>query len=258
MSVAALYDLHGNLPALGAVLADLDRVGAEHVLIGGDVAYGPFVRETLDRLLALGDRAIWIRGNADRELVEFFDTGRTRAPVSEDTLRALAWEASRLERRHRDFLAALPPTRRLEVEGLGPVLFCHGSPHSDEEIITAVTPDARLRRLLGGVTERVVVCGHTHVQFARELDGRQVLNAGSVGLPYQEPSGAYWAWLGPGLELRRTAYDPGRAAARIRASGHPLAEEFARILEQPPSAEETGAFFERLACEREEAGGAQV
>ncbi|WP_102125345.1 metallophosphoesterase family protein [Deinococcus planocerae] len=252
MPLAALYDVHGNLPALEAVLDEVERVGARQVLIGGDVAYGPFVRETLDLLLALGDRAGWVRGNADRELVEFFDTGTTGASLPDDQRRALAWEAQRLDRSHRDFLAALPHRRRVEVEGLGPVLFCHGSPRSDEEIITRLTSEERLARLLAGVEERVVVCGHTHVPFDRVVGGVRVVNAGSVGMGYGPP-GASWALLGPGVEVRHTGYDRERAAALFRRSGHPLGDTFAENVERPASAEEASTFFEELALRRERA-----
>lgn len=250
MSLAVLSDLHGNLPALEAVLGEVEASGAQRLFIGGDVAYGPFVREMLDRLLALGDGALWIRGNADRELVEFWDQGTTHVPVPDDQRRALEWEAGQIERRHRDFLASLPPRRTVDVEGLGPVLFCHGSPRSDEEIITPLTSEERLGRLLAGVEERVVVCGHTHVPFDRQAGGVRVVNAGSVGMGYGPP-GAAWALLGSGVELRHTEYDHEQAAALFRASGHPLSGAFAEGLERPSSAVEASAFFEALALRRE-------
>ncbi|WP_216328629.1 metallophosphoesterase family protein [Deinococcus aestuarii] len=253
MPIAALSDVHGNLPALEAVLAEVERLGVERVLIGGDVAYGPFVRETLDRLLALGDRAVWIRGNADRELVEVFDGGTAGASLPDDQRRALAWEVGRIDRAHRDFLAALPHRRRVEVEELGPVLFCHGSPRSDEEIVTTLTSGERLARLLAGVEERVVVCGHTHVPFDRVVGGVRVVNAGSVGMGYGPP-GASWALLGPGVELRHTDYDRERAAALFRRSGHPLSETFAGNVERPASAQKASTFFEELALRRERDG----
>src|SRR5579871_2559865 len=131
MIVAAIYDIHGNLVALNAVLNEIERLGVDRIVIGGDVAFGPQARETLDRLLDLGDRAIWIRGNADRELVAFFDTGTTDSALPEDIKRAGDWERQRITHAHRDFLAALPIQRVLNIEGLGEVLFCHGSPRSD-------------------------------------------------------------------------------------------------------------------------------
>ena len=114
---------------------------------------------------------------------------------------------------------------RAEVDGLGPVLFCHGSPRSDEEILTAVSSDERLAPILEGVAEEVVVCGHTHHQFDRRAHGTRLLNAGSVGMPYEDEPAAYWLWLGPEAELRRTDYDVAAASARMRAAGLPDLDE---------------------------------
>ncbi|MBZ9751427.1 metallophosphatase family protein [Deinococcus sp. HMF7604] len=256
MRIAALYDIHGNLPALDAVLRDADAAGADRILIGGDVAYGPLVPDTLDRLMALGDRALWLRGNADRELLEFQALGHTRQPVAPEIQQALVWEAQRLGPHHWNWLRALPQQQRVEVTGLGATLFCHGSPRSDEEIITALTSPERLGRVLAGVNEQLVVCGHTHVQFDHSWPGRRIVNAGSVGLPYQAP-GAYWALLGDRVELRRTAYDQRQAAALFRASGHPLCESFARALEQPVTAEDASRLFEQRALEQEQGKASQ-
>src|SRR5204862_4096850 len=162
-------------------------------------------------------------------------------PPAADT--PTAWAAAQLSPPDRDFLASFEETVRVDVDGLGRVLFCHGSPRSDEEIISQATPVERMRELLEGVDAEVVVCGHTHMQLDRVVDGVRVVNAGSVGMPYGEP-GAYWALLGPDVELRRTAYDLDAAAARIRASGWPVANEFARenVL-AVPSVEEALEFL---------------
>ncbi|MDQ3890952.1 MAG: metallophosphatase family protein [Actinomycetota bacterium] len=221
--VAALYDVHGNLPALEAVLADLTAIEPELVLVGGDIVSGPMPRETLDLLLALGERAVFIRGNADRQAAD-------RSGASGDDVWAARdrWTGEQLTDEQRSFLARLPETARIAVETLGPVLFCHGSPRSDEEIVTRATPEERMREMLAGVDERVVVLGHTHVQFDRTAGGRRVVNAGSVGMPYADEPGAYWALLGPDVELRRSGYDVESAAERIRATGFPGGDEFAR------------------------------
>jgi predicted phosphodiesterase len=217
MRVAALYDIHGNLPALEAVLAEVEAAAPDLVIVGGDVVAGPLPAETLERLVALGDRVRWVMGNADRKVVEAYDRGG-RPQDPEDAIDRLdAWVARHLTRAQRDRLAAFEPLVRAEVDGLGPVLFCHGSPRSDEEIITAVSPDERLAPMLDGVSERVVVCGHTHHQFDRRVHATRVLNAGSVGRPYEDEPAAYWLWLGPGAELRRTAYDIASAARRLEA-----------------------------------------
>jgi putative phosphoesterase len=240
-SVAAIYDIHGNLPALEAVLAEIEREGVDLIVVGGDVAIGPFPAETVALLASLGDRARFVRGNGDRELVTAFDEERGEGPAS--------WEAARIDQSARDFLAAFEETVTLDISGLGPVLFCHGTPRSDTEIVTVLTPDERFRVVLAGVEQPLIVCGHTHVQFDRTIDDLRVVNAGSVGMPYQGTPGAFWLKIGPDLFPRRTAYDPEREARRIIATGYPHAEELIDTLfVSPPSAEEASAHFEGLAA----------
>jgi predicted phosphodiesterase len=157
------------------------------------------------------------------------------------------WTVRQMQQRDRDFMAALPEKISLQVEGLGEVLFCHGSPRSDMEILTVATPEERLRGALEGVPENVVVCGHTHMQFDRECVGKRVVNAGSVGMPYGDP-GAYWLLLGPDVSLRKTSYDLEAAAELVRKTKYPLAQDFAEnnIL-KPATSQETIEFFEKMA-----------
>ncbi|MBD0317087.1 MAG: metallophosphoesterase family protein [Thermoleophilia bacterium] len=241
--VAALYDVHGNLPGLEAVLADVERADADLVLVGGDIAAGPMPAETLDAVLALGERMVAIRGNADRAAAE----GRQPGAQPEEWAERDAWIRAQLPNDHARFLGELPPTVTVEIAGLGSTLFCHGSPRSDEEILTRATPPERLRPILAGVTERVVVCGHTHVQFDRTVDGVRVVNAGSVGMPYEGRTGAYWALLGPDVELRRSEYDVHAAAERIRATTFPGADDYAReYVLASYSPDEATETFERM------------
>jgi len=246
--VAALYDIHGNLPALEATLVALEAAGAHEVVVGGDVVLGPMPRETLERLLDLGPRVRVIRGNCDRLVADAFD-GRLATRLPPAVREAVAWTAAQLDRRHRDFLGSLPATLVVTVPGLGPVLFCHATPRSDEEIFTARTPAERVRPMLEGVTQPVVVCGHTHMQFDRSVDGVRVVNAGSVGMPYGRP-GAHWLLLGPDVQLTRTEYDRQGAAERVRATAYPQAAEFAsRQVLNPQSEEEMLALFEPAATQ---------
>lgn len=235
--VAALYDIHGNLPALDAALRAADAAAVDAIVIGGDVALGPMPRETLDRVVALGPRAHMLSGNCDRLLVDAFD-GRSLAPLPAAVQEAIAWCAGQLDRAHRDVLAGLPPIRTLDVGRLGVTLFCHASPRSDDEIITAATPVDRVRPMLVGVPQRVVVCGHTHMHFDRVVDGVRLVNAGSVGMPYGLP-GAHWLLLGPGARPVRTEYDRERAAALVRQTRYPQAAEFAarHVLDPYPERE---------------------
>ena len=220
MRVAALYDVHGNLPALEAVLAEVDRDGVDAIVCGGDVCAGPMPRECLEALGA----ATFVRGNADRELA--------------------AWPAAQLDAAQRAFLAALPLTATLDVDGLGPTLFCHGTPRSDEEIVTRLTPDDAFAAVLAEVQERTVVAGHVHVRVDRVVGRHRYVNPGSVGMPYEGRRGAFWAVLGPDVDLRRTEYDVDDAVARIRATGYPDAEQLAEWLLEPVDPEETSRYFE--------------
>jgi predicted phosphodiesterase len=241
MKVAALYDIHGNLPALEAVLAEVEEAEPDVVVVGGDVALGPMPSETLELLLSLGERALFVRGNCDRLMNEEITEGGLNADRSR-------WSAAQLERGQRAWLAALPDTQSVDIDGIGPTLFCHGSPRSDEEILTAISSDLRVAEAVAGVAEEVVVCGHTHVQFDRLAADKRLVNAGSVGMPYESQPGAYWALLGPGLDLRRTNYDREAAAKAIRATGFPDANEFAdeNVL-TIPSGQEATEIFERMA-----------
>jgi predicted phosphodiesterase len=235
--VAALYDVHGNLPALEAVLAEVEREHVDLIVSGGDVVAGPFPREALDLLLALGDRVRFVRGNGDRMIVALAD-GADPETVRHD------WVASRLEPRHVDALRSFERTVTVDVDALGPTLFCHATPRSDEEVFLETTDEAIVAQMMVGAAEATVVCGHTHMQLDRPFGGKRVVNAGSVGMPYEAAPGAYWALLGPGVDLRRTDYDREAAADLFRGSGHPDAEELARenVLTVPSRAEALAAF----------------
>lgn len=250
MHVAALYDIHGNLPALRAVLADVEREGVSEILVGGDVAAGPLPAETIDLLASLGERVRFVRGNADREVVEAFDRplrdiGAGDGPAE----RAAVFAASCISRGQRDLLASFSDRVVTDIAGLGPVLFCHGSPHSDVDIITKATPELRLRQMLAGVAERLVICGHTHQQFDRYVDRLRIVNAGSVGVPYEGRPGAFWALLGPDVVLRRTDYDIAAAVVEMRAGGFPDVDDMLQdSLIKPLAPDEVADFFEDQAA----------
>ena len=253
MRVAALYDIHGNLPALEAVLAEVESLGCDRIVVGGDVSLGPSPREALELLSGRPETVSFVRGNCDRDMASVLRREPDPSLPWEDRLR---WAAEQMSEEERAMLGGLPLTLALEIEGLGPVLFCHATPRSDEEIVTRLSPDARLAGAAAGVAESVIVCGHTHVQFDRQAHGRRWINAGSVGMPYQGRTGAFWALLGPGVEHRRTEYDYERASQQIRSSGFPKAEEFARgIFVTPTTAQEASQRFERMSEERTRARG---
>ena len=217
VAVAALYDVHGNPPALEAALAE---IGDVPLVFGGDLAWGPYPAEAVDRIRGLD--AHLIRGNADRD------------PGDE-------WVEEELGPERLAWLQALPRQLEVEVEGLGRVLFVHGSPRSDEEMLLRTASDERLAMILEGVEADVVVCGHTHMQFDRRFRDKRVVNAGSVGLPYGR-AGAHWVELGPDVHHRRADYDP----SSLRTSKWPRAGEVVPVIESPPSEEEAIAEFEAL------------
>jgi putative phosphoesterase len=235
MRVAALYDVHGMLVPLEAVLSELEREPVDAVVIGGDVVAGAQPVETLERLRRLPGRVLWVRGNVDREVA---------APETAEWPVA-RWSGERFDEAQRSFLASLPERQELDVEGVGRVLFCHATPRSDEEIVTPLTPVDRLATILGGVQADVVVGGHTHIQDDRRVGAIRWVNAGSVGMPYENEVAAFWALLGPDVELRRTSFDVAAAVAAVRASGMPTAEEFAaENLLAAPNRDDAAAFFE--------------
>lgn len=212
MTAAVLSDIHGVLPALEAVLAEPAVLEAELIVLTGDIAAGPLPVETLDRLVGLGERVLWVRGNADRELVELACGGETSIP---DPI--APWAAAQLRSDQIELLGGLmhPLIRRLE--GFGDVLFCHGSPRDDDEVLLVDTRMQRWKEALSNVADSVttVVCGHTHMPFARLAFGRLIVNPGSVGMPYGRP-GAHWALLENGtVQLRRTTFDYDAACAEI-------------------------------------------
>ncbi|MFJ8465401.1 metallophosphoesterase family protein [Streptomyces swartbergensis] len=211
--VAVLSDIHGVLPALEAVLAEPDVAAAERVVLTGDIAAGPQPGEVIELLRAQGDRVLWVGGNADRELVGIARGERDRLP---DAITPYA--AHRLTADQVDFLDSLPRSLTLTISGHGKVLFCHATPRDDEEIVLADSRPARWAEVFTGLDDdiRTVVCGHTHMPYARLAHGRLVVNPGSVGMPYGRP-GAHWCLLGPGTDLRVTPYDIPTATARLIA-----------------------------------------
>jgi diadenosine tetraphosphatase ApaH/serine/threonine PP2A family protein phosphatase len=216
--LGVLYDIHGNLPALGRVLEEAEAAGVDRWLLGGD--YGtpsPWPLETLDRLRQLPD-ATWIRGNGERwlreppldrpEVMESYELFTRGVPDD-----VVAW------------LYALPT--QAEVDG---VLFVHGSPLSDVDSF-APQPQDDDERLLAGVRRRTVVFGHSHQQFRRPgPDGTDLVNPGSAGMPLDGDVRAAWATYDGDFAFHRTEYDVERAAEAYRGMGGGFGEMVANRL----------------------------
>ena len=225
--VAVLSDIHGNAVAFEAVLRELAAEPVDMFVFGGDLTWGPLPEETW-ALAAQLQPAIFVRGNAERALLE-------GAAERERERWMLERHSPSLRARLAEFVASAV----VDVDGLGSVFFCHGSPRSDEELVTPETPETRMRALLEGIDADVLVTAHTHLQFDRTVAGVRSVNPGSIGMPYEGRVGAaYWALLGPDVELRRTDYDVDEAVRRYRATDDPTAEQMVELLLRPPTREE--------------------
>lgn len=240
--VAALYDIHGNLPALEAVIEEVGRLNVDAIVVGGDVLPGPMPRECLELLHHTGIRTLFIHGNGESAALESLRGGALeKVPLAFRP--AVAWSASQIPDDYADAMRAWPLTVLLHIEKVGETLFCHATPRNDTEIFTRLSPDERIRSVMAGVHADVVVCGHTHMQFDRRADSVRVVNAGSIGMPFAAP-GAYWLLLGPDIQLRRTGYDLDAAAERLRHTDFPGAQQFVeRQVLNPPSEEQMLAAY---------------
>jgi predicted phosphodiesterase len=255
MRVAALYDIHGNLPALEAVVRNVYNASVDAVIVGGDVIPGPMPRETLRFLLHLNIPTHFIVGNgelatlaqigvSDPANVTYWGTASGN-PLPEAVQQQGRWNADQMDSELEATLRSWPKTLQIHVDGIGKVLFCHGTPRSETKCFTVLTPEDRLLPIFEGLGVSLVVCGHTHMQFDRMIGDVRVVNAGSVGMPFGNP-GADWMLLGPEIELRHTSYDLNAAAERIRATDYPGAEGFAaNSILRPPSKQQMLEVFAR-------------
>lgn len=237
MRIAALYDIHGNLPALEAVIAAVRGERVDAIVIGGDVIPGPMPRECLNLLRALQIPMHYIPGNGERvTLAQRGGFEPTEVPEAfRDVIR---WNAEQLSDNDAKWIASWPKTL-----SLNDVLFCHASPTNDVDVFTRLTPEEKIAPLFAKVKERTVVCGHTHMQYERTIGGKRIVNAGSVGMSFQG-TGAFWLLLKDEVELRRTEYDLVDAAKRIRATSYPQAESFAdKNVLHPPTEEQMLAAY---------------
>jgi putative phosphoesterase len=242
MRVLALYDIHGNIDALDAVLADPRAADPDIVVVGGDAAPGPFARDTLARLEALSVPVRWVRGNGEREVAEA--VGGPAAADDDLVARTAAITAAEIGDEQARALGELPLT--VELAG---VLFCHASPRKDDEILTRLSPPERWEDALGGVKSALVVAGHTHQQDDRVVGDLRFVNAGSVGLPYEGDGAAYWLWVADGVpELRHTPYDAARAGAQMLEAGWPDEESVRAALVEPVEPMTVTRIFEGLAA----------
>jgi putative phosphoesterase len=225
--MAIIYDVHGNLPALDAVLAEARTEGIERVVFGGDLAlFGAHPAECAERLRDLGDRLIAVRGNCDRYLLEESD-----APA--DEVDVLRWTQGALGSRLTQWLGELPATAELPDDG---ALIVHASPRSDEDVMLPDTDERTVAEMLAGTRAATVLCGHVHIQYRRQVGSHELVNPGSVGLPLAGDQRSAWAVLEDGrISFRRTAYDVQSVIDELERIGHPTAEQTAGRLRRASS-----------------------
>ena len=242
MRIAALYDIHGNLPALEAVLAEVDTIGVDLLLVGGDVVPGPMPVHCLELLDEHRLPKRWLRGNGDVDTVAAA-RGRVPSRVPAAFHQTMRWVASQLDPRTLRRMDDWPLTETLETVGLGRLLFCHATPRDENEIFTETTEATRLECIMAPTGANVVICGHTHMPFDRQVGSVRVVNAGSVGMPFGDTQAQWVLVEGSNIEHRRTAYDLMAASAQIAATAYPTRVN----LLHPPSTQAMRASFEAVA-----------
>jgi predicted phosphodiesterase len=243
VKVLALYDIHGNIDALEAVLADPRAADPDVVVVGGDAVPGPFAGPTLAHLDELGAPLRWIRGNGEREVAAAVGGP---APADDDlAARTASITAVELGVDRARELGELPLA--IELDG---VLFCHASPRRDDELLTRLSSPERWADALAGVDATLVVAGHTHQQDDRVVDGVRFVNAGSVGLPYEGDGAARWLWVADGVpEPRQTSYDAAAAGERMLAAGWPDERSVTAALIEPVEPIVVTRIFEGIASD---------
>jgi len=242
MKILALYDIHGNPDALDAVLGDPRAEGADVVVVGGDAVPGARAREALDRLNGLAIPVHWVRGNGEREVAAAV-AGLSGSGAEDLAARTAAVTAAELGAARALELGELPLTQTIDG-----VLFCHASPHRDDEMLTRLSPPERWAKALADVDAALVVGGHTHQQDDRVVGAMRFINAGSVGLPYEGDGNARWLWIESGApHLRFTAYDHVAAGRRMLDTGYPDIESIEASLIQPVEAIVVTRLFEQQA-----------
>lgn len=225
MRIAAIYDIHGNLPALEAVIEEIISETVDIIVVGGDVIAGPMPSEALALLQSLSTPTHFIFGNAESELLCHL-VGKEPETSSKRAAEETHWNAETLTGEQKKLISDWPATFEHESEALGSLLFCHATPDSDTRVFTPHTPENELFEIFSRTDASLVICGHTHMPFDLTIGTTRVVNAGSVGMPFGN-TGADWLLLDKGIKFKHTAYDLEAAAERIRISDYPYAKEFA-------------------------------
>jgi len=234
MRIAAIGDVHGNLPALEAVMDEICTESVDGIVVCGDTIAGPLPTETVAVLQESRIPVHFLRGNHDSDVVRFLSGQEPGGMVAKDD-DAARWEASKLTREQKASLLTWPATVEIESEPWGKILFCHATPHNETFVFSRLTPEAKLLSVFERLNVSLMVCAHTHMQFDRTIADVRVVNTGSVGMCVGR-TGADWLLIDDEIQFRHTDFDLNQAAERIRQSDYPQAESFAmdHVLQTAP------------------------
>lgn len=237
MKIAAIYDIHANPIALKAVLIDIEKINVDLIIVGGDVVSGPMAKETLTLLQNVTTPIKYILGNAESEVLRHLNGDEING-LSERANEEARWVSKQLSSEHKKLIGSWTKTKKVELNELGNILFCHGTPRSDIEIFTKITPKQKLIPIFENVDASIVICGHTHIQFDLKIGNLRVINAGSVGMAFGK-TGADWLLIDSTINFKHTEYNLEEAANHIRKSNYPYAESFVsnNVLKTPSEAD---------------------
>ena len=224
MKIATLYDIHGNLPALEAVLAEIAKEQVDAIVVGGDAIAGPMPNEVLDRLKSVQTPVHYIVGNGESEVLRYL-TGEPIGALTPAGEAGAIVVGDHLTEANKAFLRGWSFSVKFKSPHLGDILFCHATPHNNTHVFTKQSDPSQIEAVFDGVMADLVVCGHTHMQFDLSVAGKRVVNSGSVGMPFGE-SGAHWLLIDEAVEFRNTEFEREAAAETIRQSQSPEAEAF--------------------------------
>lgn len=224
MRIATLYDIHGNLPALEAVLDEIEKEQVDAIVVGGDAIAGPMPNEVLDRLKAIQTPVHYILGNGESEVLRYL-AGEPIKGLTPNGEKGAVVVGDLLTEENKAFVRGWSFSVMFKSPHFGDVLFCHATPHNNTHVFTKVAEPSQIEPVFEGVMADLVVCGHTHMQYDLTAAGKRVVNSGSVGMPFGEP-GAHWLLIGETIEFRNTEFDREAAAETIRQSQSPEAEPF--------------------------------
>ena len=254
MKIAAIYDIHGNLPALEAVIKVIKEIDPDHIVVGGDVVTGPMPVECLEALKELNEsyQMSYIHGNAESEVLRAV-AGEEPRGFTENNDAIAQWVASKLSAEQLEEIKSWSLTCTIENAHGDEILFCHATPQNDIDVFTSNSSDEKVERFFEGVTNPMVVCGHTHMQIERELENTRLINAGSVGMSFTSP-GAYWLLIADGeVSFNHTMYNLEDAAARLSKTDFPNVEAFvANNVLSTKSEDDAIAMLTRLAMIQDE------